>query len=301
MDGAEKKSCFPRSCWGKKEEKKNTTERQQTLLNPELSDVGKHEIDGSKLPTINIKCLMLGDGSAGKSYAATRYTTGVLRTDYTPTIFDTVYKNIVVDQKIKDFLSNADIHLGQKIQLEIADTAGQEDYDSIRSISYCSTNVVLLAVDLTSKITLENAYARWLPQIQASPDLKNCPIVLGAMKEDAWAWKDEHEQDKTERIKRKSRESKQIEDLERTDDSEIIIKYVIQDLVDESYKQIKRNRKVEIEEISLCIIQQDVHSVVKCSAFTERNIEELFLTILKHGLLNMSTIEKYPAEILGIF
>ena len=297
MDGAEKKSCFPRSCWGEKE-KTNKLEKQQTLLNPKLSDVDKNEIDGSKLPTINIKCLMLGDGSAGKSYAATRYTTGVLRTDYTPTIFDTVYKNIVVDQKLKDFLDNADIHLGQKIQLEVADTAGQEDYDSIRSISYCNTNVVLLAVDLTSKITLENAYAKWLPQIQASPDLKNCPIVFGAMKEDAWAWNNEHEQDITAKVKRNSRDSKQIEDLEQTGDSETIIKHVIQDLVDESYKQIKRNRGVEIEEISLRIIQ---HSVVKCSAFTERNIEELFLTILKHGLMNMSLIEKYPAEILGMF
>ena len=57
-----------------------------------------------RLPPINVKCVMLGDGGVGKSYASTLYATGVLRTDYKPTVFDTAYKNIVVYRETRAFL-----------------------------------------------------------------------------------------------------------------------------------------------------------------------------------------------------
>ena len=119
----------------------------------------------------NIKCVMVGDGAAGKGYAATKYVTGVTRTDYIPTIFDNWYKNMRTPEN-------------EEVQLGLWDTAGQDDFDKHRPLSYPGSDVILIAVSLTSLTTLHNVRKKWVPEVRHY--LPDVPIVLAGTKTDIW-------------------------------------------------------------------------------------------------------------------
>lgn len=66
------------------------------------------------------------------------------------------------------------------IELTLWDTAGQEEFDKLRSLSYADTHVVVLCFDISNPTSLENVESRWLPEIHS-----HCPgvkIVLVALK-----------------------------------------------------------------------------------------------------------------------
>ena len=62
--------------------------------------------------------------------------------DYVPTVFDNFSANVVVD--------------GNTVNLGLWDTAGQEDYNRLRPLSYRGADVFLLAFSLISKASYEN-------------------------------------------------------------------------------------------------------------------------------------------------
>ena len=55
---------------------------------------------------------------------------------------------------------------GRPVNLQLWDTAGQEDYDRLRPLSYQNTDVFLLCFSVTSPSSLENVKSKWLPEIQ---------------------------------------------------------------------------------------------------------------------------------------
>lgn len=66
------------------------------------------------------------------------------------------------------------------VELTLWDTAGQEEFDKLRSLSYADTHVVVLCFDTSNPTSLENVESRWIPEIQ-----EHCPgvrIVLVALK-----------------------------------------------------------------------------------------------------------------------
>ena len=77
-----------------------------------------------------VKCVMVGDGTVGKTSLAISYTTGAFPEDHIPTVFDNYSVNTSVD--------------GQPICLGIWDTAGQDDYSRLRPYSYPNTDYVFL-------------------------------------------------------------------------------------------------------------------------------------------------------------
>ena len=73
---------------------------------------------------IDIKCVMVGDGCAGKTYAGTKYTRGLVLKDYIPTVFANDLKDVVVTKENRDSL-HPSLKIGQIIRLSLWDTAGQ--------------------------------------------------------------------------------------------------------------------------------------------------------------------------------
>ena len=76
----------------------------------------------------NIKCVVVGDGAVGKTCLLWSYAKNEFPTEYVPTVFD----NYSVQIQIGD----------EQFNLGLFDTAGQEDYDKIRPLSYSGTELL---------------------------------------------------------------------------------------------------------------------------------------------------------------
>ena len=61
---------------------------------------------------------------------------------YVPTVFENYVSDIEVD--------------GKQVELALWDTAGQEDYDRLRPLSYPDTDVILMCFAIDSPDSLEN-------------------------------------------------------------------------------------------------------------------------------------------------
>ncbi|KAF5743933.1 rac-like GTP-binding protein ARAC8 [Tripterygium wilfordii] len=109
-----------------------------------------------------IKCVTMGDGAVGKTCMLMCYTSNTFPTDYVPTVFDNYSANVVVE--------------GTAVNLGLWDTAGQEDYDKLRPLSYRGADVFVLAFSLVCQSSYENVSKRWIRELQRyAPEV---PIVL---------------------------------------------------------------------------------------------------------------------------
>jgi Ras-related C3 botulinum toxin substrate 1 len=61
---------------------------------------------------------------------------------------------------------------GKAVSLGLWDTAGQEDYDRLRPLSYPGTDVFIIAFSLVNPSSFENVRSKWIPEIQ-----HHCPGI----------------------------------------------------------------------------------------------------------------------------
>ncbi len=54
---------------------------------------------------------------------------------------------------------------GRTINLGLWDTAGQEDYDRLRPLSYPGTNVFLICFSVVNPASYENVKQKWFPEV----------------------------------------------------------------------------------------------------------------------------------------
>ncbi|KAK9120306.1 hypothetical protein Syun_017923 [Stephania yunnanensis] len=127
-----------------------------------------------------IKCVTVGDGAVGKTCMLISYTSNTFPTALPMSLFSLNFNG---SASSFDFIYVANVVVdGNTVNLGLWDTAGQEDYNRLRPLSYRGADVFLLAFSLISKASYENVAKKWIPELRHyAPGV---PIILVGTKLD---------------------------------------------------------------------------------------------------------------------
>ncbi|VDN56847.1 unnamed protein product [Dracunculus medinensis] len=120
------------------------------------------------MAAIRKKLVIVGDGACGKTCLLIVFSKDQFPDVYVPTVFENYVADIEVD--------------GKQVELALWDTAGQEDYDRLRPLSYPDTDVILMCFSIDSPDSLENIPEKWTPEVRHF--CPNVPIILVGNKKD---------------------------------------------------------------------------------------------------------------------
>ena len=113
-------------------------------------------------PLRTLKIIPVGDGGVGKTCMLISYTTNHFLQEYVPTVFDSYCTDLLID--------------GIPCTVGLWDSAGQENFDRLRPLSYPQTDVFLICFSIPSPASFENVKEKWYPEV--SHHCPKTPIVL---------------------------------------------------------------------------------------------------------------------------
>ena len=102
---------------------------------------------------IGIKVTLIGESSVGKTCIINRFCKNL----FTPDVDSTLGANYSQKRIERN---------GQKIRLDLWDTAGQEKYRAIGRHFYKESYIVCLVYDITNKDSFENLKSIWYPELK---------------------------------------------------------------------------------------------------------------------------------------
>lgn len=114
------------------------------------------------------KLVIVGDGACGKTCLLIVFSKGTFPEVYVPTVFENYVADVEVD--------------GKHVELALWDTAGQEDYDRLRPLSYPDSHVILICFAVDSPDSLDNVQEKWISEVLHF--CQNLPIILVGCKKD---------------------------------------------------------------------------------------------------------------------
>ncbi|CEP16107.1 hypothetical protein [Parasitella parasitica] len=117
---------------------------------------------------IRRKLVIVGDGACGKTCLLIVFSRGTFPELYVPTVFENYVADVEVD--------------GKNVELALWDTAGQEDYDRLRPLSYPDSHVILICFSIDSPDSLDNVQEKWISEVLHF--CQGLPILLVACKKD---------------------------------------------------------------------------------------------------------------------
>mmetsp|Transcript_27382 Transcript_27382/g.38097 ORF Transcript_27382/g.38097 Transcript_27382/m.38097 type:complete len:254 (-) Transcript_27382:81-842(-) len=150
-----------------KEEKKKEKEggKKKSSKNPKTTT---EEQDRELVFQENVKLVIVGSTGIGKTCLLYSYVNDTFPGENIPTVFDNYTTTVTVD--------------GLTVNLGMWDTAGSEDYDRLRPLSYPQTDIVLLCYAINSVDSYDAVKAKFYPEIRHH--LPTVKIFLVGLKSD---------------------------------------------------------------------------------------------------------------------
>ena len=125
--------------------------------------------DNKKNPN-NIKITLIGDSGVGKSSIINRYT------------HNKYDENVEVTHSL-GYNKKEYEYDGKKYQLDIWDTAGQEQYRSLGKHFYKDSFIIILVYDITSKESFINLEKVWIEDIENFAEKSRVLAIVGSKKD----------------------------------------------------------------------------------------------------------------------
>jgi len=121
-----------------------------------------------KRPDLKRKLVVVGDGGCGKTCLLIVYAENRFPEAYIPTVFENYVTLVQHDSKL--------------IEVALWDTAGQEEYDRLRPLSYPESDVILIVFSVDFPTSLANVLDKWYPEV--SHFCPTTPLLLIGTKTD---------------------------------------------------------------------------------------------------------------------
>jgi small GTP-binding protein len=110
-----------------------------------------------------IKLVVVGDGAVGKTCLLVVYAKGTFPTEYVPTVFENYKTKVTV--------------AGVDYNVQLWDTAGQEELENVRVLSYPNTDCFILCFSVADRGSFENCRNKWFEEVKTQHGEGN-PIYM---------------------------------------------------------------------------------------------------------------------------